>query len=275
MQLILGMQCVHGGSIADAPERLARLAELVVDPRWRYRFKLVTSATIPLMPSAPRSSGQVPEAKLRALALEALSSPSTDNVLFSTSRKEAGDHADLLVPTGRRVIFAGRDVYSAYAKWRVPLDPGFDVDRVSADWIELQHAIVETLGAIHGVIVTGTNAWVMSAELSLGVTSLDGKLMHPNPAEISSYGAQILDLGTTYIRKPRWGTYLKPAHVAAVGGRDRIVAAVEPAVIRDVGELLYVQLTERVSDATGPEARARYRAFVDLVAPITMPPLPP
>jgi hypothetical protein len=79
-------------------------------------------------------------------------------------------------------------------------------------------------------------------------------------------------LGDKYVRRPRWGTYLRPAHVAAIGGRDRILAVVKPPVVRDIGDLLYIQLSERVSEATSDQAKARYRAFVELVAPITMPP---
>jgi hypothetical protein len=59
--------------------------------------------------------------------------------------------------------------------------------------------------------------------------------------------------------------------VTAIGGRDRIVSVVKPPVVRDVGDLLYVQLSERVSDALAPETEARRLAFADLLAPITMP----
>ena len=45
----------------------------------------------------------------------------------------------------------------------------------------------------------------------------------------------------------------------------------KPPVVRDVGELLYVQLSERVADALAPETEARRRVFADLLAPITMP----
>lgn len=273
MSLILGMQCVYDGSLARSPERLARLADLVADPRWFYRFKLVQPATIPQMPDAPRFPGQVGAGRLRDAAREALSSPSTDSILFSMSKKEVGDHADFNVPTGRRVIYESGSTYSANAKWRLPETP--DPEAAAAAWVELQHAIVATLGAMHGVIVTGTNAWVIQAEIWLSLTSVDGKVMHPRPEEIQSYAAKRHLLGTQYIRKPRWGTYLKPAHVEAVGGRDKLLEVVRPPVVRDVGDLLYVQLSERVADATSEETRARYRAFVDLVAPITMPPLVP
>ena len=56
-----------------------------------------------------------------------------------------------------------------------------------------------------------------------------------------------------------------------MGGRDKILAVVKPPVVRDVGDLLYVQLSERIIDALAPEAALRLRAFTDLVAPLTLP----
>jgi hypothetical protein len=49
---------------------------------------------------------------------------------------------------------------------------------------------------------------------------------------------------------------------------------VKPPVVREVGELLYVQLSERLADATADETRRRWRAFAALLAPITLP-MPP
>ncbi len=132
----------------------------------------------------------------------------------------------------------------------------------------------KTLGAFHGVIVTATNEDVLRAEIWLSLTTIDGRVMHPHPDEIRSYAARRYLLGHTYVRRPRWGTYLKPAHVAAIGGRERILDVVQPAVTREVGELFYVQLTATVSGATNDVAKRRYRAFAELLAPITMPPAP-
>src|SRR4051812_15973898 len=73
VQVILGMQCVHDGSLAGSPERLARLADLLVDPRWFYQFKLVKVGYIPTMDREPTFPGQVARAHLRAAAFKALS----------------------------------------------------------------------------------------------------------------------------------------------------------------------------------------------------------
>ena len=134
----------------------------------------------------------------------------------------------------------------------------------------VQHEIVETVGAIHGVIVTATNEHVLHAEVWLSLTSVDGKVLHPRPEESSSYAVRVQDLGHTFVRRPRWGTYLEPGHVSPP--RRCVHDRRSRPVVREVGDLLYVQLTERVADATSDAAQLRYRAFAELLAPITMPP---
>ena len=81
-------------------------------------------------------------------------------------------------------------------------------------------------------------------------------------------------LGGTYVRHPRWGTYLRRAHVDQIGGTDRIRERVAPAKIVELGALVFVQLTERFDDALSAEADARRRAFEELLAPIVAPPRP-
>ncbi|MEO8840635.1 MAG: hypothetical protein ABI704_03630 [Kofleriaceae bacterium] len=240
-----------------------------MDPRWVHPFKLVSVGYIPTMDREPRFPGQIPRTQLRASALTSLASASAEYVSFSTSKKEVSDHADFKVDTGRHTVYQPDAPQFANAKWRVP--PNVDLESAVAAWVELQHAVIETIAALHAVIVTATNPYVMSAERWLSLTSVDDTVMHPHPEEISAYARKRDQLGKEYVRKPRWGTYLKPAHVAAVGGREKILAVVKPPVVRDVGDLLYVQLSERVSDATSEAAKARWQAFADLLAPITVP----
>ncbi len=261
MAHLLGMQCMHAGAAASA-----RLADPAVDPRWLHRFRLVDAHPLFGAPAPPSFPGQVAAAKFREAAREALASPSVDKVTFAVSKKDAADHAHWRVETGRDAR-TPTTRFAANAKWKAPEAA---TEAAAAAWVEMQHAILEALGATHGVIVTATNAWVMHAELFFETSTVDGKEMHPHPDEIAAYRANRDQLGERYVRKPRWGTYLNPAHVAAVGGRDKIVAVVAPPVVRDVGNLWYVQLSERVADSTAPETRARWRAFAELLAPITV-----
>jgi len=271
MGLVLGMQCVQNDVLAHAPVRVARLADLVTDARWGYRFKLIHTRWEPGQPPAPRFKGVIPAAKLRAMSLEALSSRSVASAMFGVSAKESLDHAHFKVDIG----WSTSDSGSIQSQARMRMPPEVLPDEVASRWVELQHEILETIGAIHGVIVTATNEDVLRAEIWLSLTTIDGRVMHPRPEEIRSYAYKRWLLGHQYVRRPRWGTYLKPAHVEAVGGRAKILEVVQPEVTRDVGDLFYVQLTAKVTEATSDLAKRRYRACAELLAPITMPPAPP
>jgi hypothetical protein len=160
--------------------------------------------------------------------------------------------------------------------WHTPQQPPVPVFKgtvpaAAREWLELQHELIALVGGLNAVIVATTSSDIVGIETSLVDRWVDGRSMHPDPGEIGAYATRRRKLGNEYVRAPRWGTYLKPEHVTAIGGRDRIVSVVKPPVVRDVGDLLYVQLSERVSDALAPETEARRLAFADLLAPITMP----
>jgi hypothetical protein len=238
MQTTLGMWCVHDGSFADDRARVDRLASLVVDPRWVYRFRLITVDYLPQLPPEPRFAGFIAPTAVREDAVQAFMSPSAASVMFHLSERDADAHANFDVQTGRQQIGLGT---RSNAHWRVPASA--DPDEVTSPWVELQHAIIDTLGAKHAVLVTATNEYVLNAEVWLSLTRIDGQWMHRRPSEIRAYEAHRHDLGDAFVRRPRWGTYLNRAHVAAIGGRQKILDVVQPPVTRDVGELFYVQLS--------------------------------
>jgi len=268
--LMLGTHCVFDRVLDGDPGRLARLATFVTDPRWIYRFKLINIWHTPQRPPVPVFKGAIPAAKLEQSVNEALTSSSSNHVLFgvSRSRQDVLDTARFGIDLGRPLTVEVALPFELRSIWYVPTD---DAEEAASAWLELQHEIVELVGTLNGVIVATENFYVIGIETSLVDITFDGRSVHPDPDEIAAYAVQRRKLGGEYIRAPRWGTYLKPAHVTAVGGRDKILSVVKPPVVRDVGDLLYIQLSERVSDALAPETEARRRTFADLLAPITMP----
>ena len=78
-------------------------------------------------------------------------------------------------------------------------------------------------------------------------------------------------IGRRYARYPRWGTYLKDEHLAAIGGADRVRAEVEPFAIERIGSVTYIQLTEAIETAMTPLAGERRRRLETLMAPILAP----
>jgi hypothetical protein len=260
----LGLHCMHGVRLGDEPSRLERIAKLVTDSRWHWKFKLINVAHLPNTPPEPVFTGQVAAADLPEAARKALFSGAVDDVQFGVSRTASTDTARLFVKTGR---------YPNERSWgnsRLRL-PDHDTDRIAAAWVELQHDLVDAIGARHGVIIATPTHDLMRIETWLSNISLEGRPLHPRPAEISSYAVHKAELGHVYLRAPRWGTYLAPEHLEKIGGRASVIASVDPAVIRDVGPLVYFQLTEHVSDALSPSTEVKRARFEQLVAPLLPP----
>lgn len=262
--ITLGMHCVHGAQLGSEPERLARLERLVVDPRWGATFRSILVGRVPGVPHEPVPRGRVAAKDLQRVAHEALGARTAEWIELKVGTTPPTDPARLYINTGRYARRPG------WANARRSL-PATDTEAATAAWIELQHAIVDAVGAEHGVIVAAPTFELAQIEIWLQNISLDGKAFHPHPDEIASYAVKAPQLGDEYLRAPRWGTYLSPKHLALIGGKQRVLDAVEPPVVREVGPLLYIQLSERVADAMSPETEAKRSTFEALVAPLLPP----
>jgi hypothetical protein len=156
-----------------------------------------------------------------------------------------------------------------------------------ADWIALAHELVSAVGAFNATI----GAWP-TYDMAIGDTWLTRIVLDTPKGDINlgvpeKFDEQITliqkwkkKLGRTYARHPRWGTYLHAGHVAAIGGLDKIRAAVDPAVITQVGQLTYVQLTASIDTGMSAEAGEKRTKLEALMAPILLgaplsSPLPP
>jgi hypothetical protein len=257
----LGLHFMRGRPLAEEATRLERMAHLVTDPRWCISFKLVDIGHVPGKPLEPVFSGRIAARELPDAARMALCGENVDHVMFGTSRKESSDVARFYINTGR----TNGEPSWGNTRWRVPYEPA------AAAWVTLQHEIVVATGAQHAVIVATTTSELAGIEVWMQNVSHEGKPVHPHPQEISSYMVHRHELGDTYVRAPRWGTYLSPKHLAAIGGRAAVAATVEPAVVREVGPLVYFQLTERVSDAFAPATEAKRARFEQLARPLLPP----
>ena len=257
------MQCVYGAELDREPERLARLADLVADPRWAATFKLIATAPLPGKHAPPLPNGRIAAKQLTSTVQRTLAGPFTNYLELAVARDPAADTARVYLNLGR---FGARAW--ANALWT---PPDSETEAVTARWIELQHALVEALGAQHAVIVAAPSRDLARIEVWLQNIKVDGRPVHPDPDEISSYAVNAWKLGDEYVRAPRWGTYLSRKHLDAIGGAARVVDEVKPAVVRDVGALTYFQLCERLADALAPETHAKQQAFEALVAPLLPP----
>src|SRR5262245_46999699 len=258
---------MNGVYAADAIDR-ARAAGLACDARWPWKLPLLRVRPVP-GPDAPRPVKKRLGKRARDEVAEALADPATQSVGLGASTSERDNNGWIYIDTGHDRASDGRYPFNLRAMCRAPEDR----PEAMAAWLEVAHELSGALGLVHGTIAAASDEAILRCEVWAQHESRDGRDVHPNPGLLSSLANRRHGIGDAWIRPPRWGTYLRPEHVAALGGRDRIVDVVKPPVVREIGELLYVQLSEHPRDALAEPARAKQRAFEDLAAPLVVPPL--
>lgn len=268
MTLRVGLSAIFAEPAVEPAERIDELVRLLTDPRWPWQPQLLGIGNAPGQPRTPPRKGKIPARELADEVRRAFASPTSTDVTLACSRLEASNHAWVRVDTGR-----GTSSFD-----RVPFEVIGHVDaedlragKTIAAWLELAHEVVRAVRAVHGVVVVTGNHYHLSDELWLSTTSLNGKPTHRCGLEIQRVRRHRRELGVTYVRIARWGNCLPPFAVEAVGGRARIEEVVRPPLVREVGPLLYVQMSERAEDALSPDAEARRRALHLLLAPVVVP----
>jgi hypothetical protein len=251
-----GVHFVFDGESLDRP----RVAALLSDARWPVAMPLLMVRPVP-------GSGVIVEKRTLARAtardaiVAAFASPTTLQVGVTASRTERDNNAWIYVDAGREPYPDGRFTYNLRALARDP----------SEAWIELVHELAAGVGAAHGSIIAHRDEAILRSELWAQHESHEGREVHPDPGLITSLATKRYGLGDRWVRPARWGTYLSAAHVAEVGGRDRICNAVKPAVAREVAALLYLQLSS-LAEAVAPATLAQQEALSSILAPLALPP---
>lgn len=274
MPLTLGYYGVHDRPLHASDELTDRIATLLTDRRWPWQPALVRPKQLPGRPLYDWPSGKVPAAKLHATIRAIVRSNDTTGIKLVASRQQAGNHAWIDLASGQADAPANHGPTYPFDVLALCRAHGLPVGKRIEDWLELMHELSIVVDAANAVIWASDNELAVIA-LLYGTGSERPDMVVDAPRyEIVRVGRARRSVGAERARPPAWGTYLKPAHVRAIGGRERIVELVRPPVLRDVGSLLYVQLSERVAAAQSPETQARWRAFLELLEPITVPRLP-
>jgi|JI10StandDraft_1071094.scaffolds.fasta_scaffold02295_9 hypothetical protein len=265
-----GIWLLHAGAVTSLAEA-ARVADLLTDPRWPWQPSLVRPTQRPGHPVYPWPKGKIPRADIRARVIDVLSSDDTLGIHLSASRQDAGNNAWAYVRSGRAAPHQDAIAYPFESMALCRGDaPGKSLD----DWLAVARELALVLHAVHGVVWVGTDeAVILTRQFLNGSVQPRQPADHPHN-ESARVNRARRELGERYVRLPGWATFLRAAHVEAVGGRARLLAAVEPPVVHDVGDLLYVQLSATVADALAPATEARRRALAELLAPITVPAVP-
>lgn len=264
----LGFWLLFGTPLFSA-DRVSRVAELLTDPRWPWLPSLVRPMPMPGQPLYPWPRGRVAARALRATIEDVLRSASTTAIHIAMSRMDADNNAFAIVDNGSpRAIHDGHAYpFRALGLCRYPVPPPKNID----GWLALVRELAAVLEAVHGVVWVETDERFLMGRQFVSGSSHPGKPPdYPgNESHRINHARELL--GDRYVRFPGWATFLRRAHVDAVGGREKLLAIVKPPVVHDVGDLLYIQLSASVEDALAPETEARRQALIALLEPIIVP----
>lgn len=238
----------------------ADYAALVTSSGWGREIRYLSSVAAPGQPLA-RRPGMVRPKGLREVIEQMILSTDTNVLRVATSARTDQTYADCSIDTvefmGRRPQISGRRPC--------------DLPETHARWLDALLALIDRAPSSHGAVFVMLDAFDVSREEDIVRSRAPGDPAHalyPQWARMSRHRA---DIGVRYVRFPRWGTLYSHAHVAQLGGVGAIVDAVQPAVVRELGGGVYVQLTDSLETALGDEAQAKQRAFEALVEPLLPP----
>lgn len=268
----LGLAAYFDRALWRVPERHERIASLLVDARWPWVPWWVSFTGVHKRDD--RKSVRVGGTTGTAPLLAGFASPQLTNLELNRTSKEC-TLATVLLDLGRNREDWGWE--APFRLWITARCADLPAGKSVAEWLTLAHDLVSELGVIQGTV----GVWP-THNMAIGDTWLTRTILDTPQREFrlglpENFATQIdllqrwkKLLGRTYARHPRWGTYLNAAHVAAIGGEQRIREEVEPAQIRAVGELTYIQLTDSVETALTQTAGEKRRRLEALMAPIIL-----
>jgi hypothetical protein len=200
----------------------------------------------------------------RAALEEALTHDDVAVVTMSTSGRDSRDYATCWFDTQRDA-------------WRVSLfASGYRPEGVPSTrerWISAVIAFADQAAAPMGVMYVTSNTQDATRESDILASSGPGAESHPMCAQWTRMSAHRDHIGERYVRFPRWGTLYSHVHVAELGGTAAIVAAIQPAIVRELSGGVYFQLTDSTDTALSDESLAKQRAFAEIAEPLLPPPI--
>ena len=264
MSSTLGFALTFERDARDAPDLQAALVDFVVRPIWGKPLRYFAPQAIP--GQEVRRAGALTKDALVPSLTEAIAAEATSCVYMSTTAKEDAGYARIWFDTQRK-------------PWSKPLCDAAghrpsEGTSTHADWLAAVLVLMERAPAMMGCVFVMPSRWEASSEGTLGAIMVNGKVAHPFPKQFERMSRAYKELGTRYVRFPRWGTLYSHAHVAALGGTARIVEVVQPAVVRELPGGVYFQLTDSLDTAQSEESTRKRRAFTELAEPLLPPPLP-
>lgn len=276
MELHVGFAGYFARPLCTDPVRAARVASLLVDRRWPWPPWWATFAMKERLTQRTRAR-KVTGARGRDHVLAGIVDPAHWKLELRCSNQQVDNHAHCLVETGPLPSDADYPFAVDGQTRGHELPEGADL----MAWIELVHELMVACDVAHGVIPVWPTASACLSDISFMRIVVDtrwGVFDQGPPTDFALQNSRAnfwrIELGGTYVRHPRWGTYLSRSHVERIGGLDAIRAAVDGLLVRELGELVFLQLTERPEGALTAEGDRRRRQLEAVMAPIVAPPRP-
>lgn len=269
----VGMAAYFERPVGESRERAEQVSRLLVDERWPWipwyaQFVGIHKRDDTRLVKVGGKNGYTP-------LLEGIRSLRFQKLRMNRARGDK-DYASVQLPFDPDRLRWGYE--APYQMLITCRSAELPEGKTFAAWITLAHELVAAVGALNATIGAWPtydhairDTWLTRIVLDqpTGDTALN-ELPEELDAQIDLLQRWDKKLGRTYARHPRWGTYLNAAHVAAIGGADRIRSEVQPARIEAVGELTYIQLTESIATGMSPEAGERRRRLQTVMDPILL-----
>lgn len=246
------------------PDLQSALVDIVASPVWGKPLRYCAPQAVPGH-AVPRAGVLTKDALTTSLAA-AIAAESTSCVFMSTTAKEDASYARIWFDTQSQPWSKPLCDAAGYRPW--------EAATTHAAWLAAVLTLAARAPATMGSVFVMPGPWQASSEGTLGAIMVDGKAVHPYPKQFERMRRAYKELGTRYVRFPRWGTLYSHAHVEALGGIARIIDVVQPAVVRELPGGVYFQLTDSLDTAQSEEATRKRRAFTELAEPLLPPPLP-
>lgn len=260
------------------PDHVPTVARLLVDSRWPFPptqshfglSKQFTARTRIVKATGPKGAAH--------LAMGILD-PKHRIVHMDRTRSDVDASSNVSLDTGTVVIDADRDnQYTVEGKTRAhDLPEGYDV----GSWIGLIHELMVACDIGCGVMPVWPSSTKCLSDIALMRITLDRPRGDSNLGVAADFELQNSranywrrEMGGIYVRHPRWGTYLRRTHIERIGGIALVREGVAPAKIVDLGDIVFIQLTDTPESGLTAEAELKRRALQTLMEPIVAPARP-
>ena len=243
-----------------SPDLRAEALRLVASSSWGRPLRYFSSIAVSGQKKV-RRPGLLPTKERDRVYTDILATDATNTVDMASSVRSDGDYAHFSIDTQVLPWSAKKTKVYGLRPW----EPAVTHSQWLTDVLEFADRAPANQGVVFAM---ATHTAAMSEAWPSNIILPHGGDAHPRPDQISSMSVNQKEMGSRYVRFPRWGTFYSRAYLAQLGGTDRIVELVRPAVVRELAAGIYFQLTDSFESALSDEALAKQHAFEVVAEPL-------